>query len=408
LKILLSAFSCAPGRGSEPGIGWGVVCEVAKRHQVWVLTQANNRPLIETALAASPLPRARFIYISLPWWPASLKTGWFNSLYYMMWQLRILPLAWQLQREIGFDLVHHVTYVNSWYPVWLGWLGVPFIWSADGMDRTPPAFLRTMSRRSRFYEITRNMLMITLGTITQMVTGRKSTLILTASALHLWKPSFPVARIALGGLPQGELVRLQNLPARPGNPVRFISIGRLLGWKGFDSGLKAFVRLYGENRKIEYWIVGEGPEQNYLEQLTSTLGCQEAVRFWGWRPREEVFQFLGNADVLMQPSLHDGCSYTVLEAMAAGRPVICLDVGGPAELMSDDGGVKIPLRQPEQVVEDLYLAMKRLALDSVLRNQMGEAARRHVNKEYRWSNVGRKIENFYEMVKFQSQNAVNN
>lgn len=50
MKILLSAFACAPGFGSEPGVGWGVIQQVARYYRVWVLTRAANRPFIEQEL----------------------------------------------------------------------------------------------------------------------------------------------------------------------------------------------------------------------------------------------------------------------------------------------------------------------------------------------------------------------
>lgn len=63
MKVLLTAFSCHPGRGSEPGIGWGVSQTVAKEHEVWVLTDAANRDGIEKAMKRLSNPRLRFVYI---------------------------------------------------------------------------------------------------------------------------------------------------------------------------------------------------------------------------------------------------------------------------------------------------------------------------------------------------------
>lgn len=50
MKILLSAYACEPNKGSEPGVGWGWATELAKHHQVWVLTRDNNQPVIEEYL----------------------------------------------------------------------------------------------------------------------------------------------------------------------------------------------------------------------------------------------------------------------------------------------------------------------------------------------------------------------
>ena len=78
LKILLSAYACEPGRGSEQGVGWNWARQMAKEHEVWVVTRANNRMPIETALAWDPLPNAHFVYYDLPRWARRWKRGPFG------------------------------------------------------------------------------------------------------------------------------------------------------------------------------------------------------------------------------------------------------------------------------------------------------------------------------------------
>ena len=405
MKILISAFACVPGHGSEPGVGWGVVQQAAKRHQVWVLTDADPRREVEAGLAAAPAPSLHFTFISGPGGLKNLRHKWiFEQLYYILWQFMAFNAARRLHRQVGFDLVHHVTYVNSWLPIWMGWLGVPFIWSAGTKDRLPWPFLKGISWQGRISEVLRNSAMAALGSFTYYSVAQKSSLILSGSAPQVWPGSLPVIRFPLGGLLQEETTILGQIPARQGNPVRFVSIGRLLGWKGFAMALKAFARLYGDPAlsengvNTEYWIIGDGPERPYLEQLAGRLGCRERVRFWGWRPRSEVWRLLAEVDILVLPSLHESCSIVLLEAMAAARPVICLDAGGPAQVAHNDCGFIIPVHNPEQVTHDLTAAFKRLALDPKLRQRMGRAARARFLQEYPWDRQGEKIDTSYEMV----------
>ena len=71
-RILLSAYTCAPGEGSEPEVGWNVAVGLARHHDVWVLVRSMHRPRIEAALAAAPVPGLRFVYYEVPMWPARL------------------------------------------------------------------------------------------------------------------------------------------------------------------------------------------------------------------------------------------------------------------------------------------------------------------------------------------------
>src|SRR5262245_26713775 len=109
-KILISAYACGPGRGSEPGIGWNTAWEMANRHEVWLLTSYENRPEIEQELAARPLPSLRVVFVDWPGWLSWMKltrVGW--ELQHYTWQIAAYLKARRLHRTIGFHLVHHVT-----------------------------------------------------------------------------------------------------------------------------------------------------------------------------------------------------------------------------------------------------------------------------------------------------------
>ena len=74
LKILLSAYACEPHKGSEAGVGWHWAVELSRlRHEVWVITRANNRTAIDAELAHNPHPNLHFIYYDLPDWAKSWK-----------------------------------------------------------------------------------------------------------------------------------------------------------------------------------------------------------------------------------------------------------------------------------------------------------------------------------------------
>jgi glycosyltransferase involved in cell wall biosynthesis len=97
----------------------------------------------------------------------------------------------------------------------------------------------------------------------------------------------------------------------------------------------------------------------------------------------------------MNPSLHDSGGWVALEAMAAGRPVICLDLGGPALQVSEATGIKIPATTPKQVVADLASALEQLAGDPSRRARLGEAARATIQEKYNWDKKGEQLAALY-------------
>ena len=109
-------------------------------------------------------------------------------------------------------------------------------------------------------------------------------------------------------------------------------------------------------------------------------------------------EMLAACDVLVHPSLHDSGGWVCLEAMAAGKPVVCLDLGGPAEQVTDRTGVKVVANTPEQAVADLARALTALGSNPDLRHTMGEAGRERVRDEYIWEKKGDRLDALYASV----------
>ena len=409
LKVLLSAYSCEPGRGSEPGVGWNVAREVAKYHEVWVLTRPDESgEIIEAELARNPVPNLHFVYFTLPIWGGGWRWGQSGAMqiHYYFWQIQAYFVARRLHQKIGFDVSHHVTFVKYSSPCFLSLLPIPLIWGpVGGGESAPKPFWQDFSLRARVYETARNLVRW-VGERDPFVhlTAKRSAVVRATTedtAKRLYKMGVTDVQILPeSGLPAEEIARLVQYKMPEGGPVRFISMGRLLHWKGFHLGVRAFAQANLPD--AEYWLLGDGPEGERLATLAEELGITSQVKFWGRLPREETLRKLGESHVLVHPSLHDSGGWVCMEAMATGRPVICLDLGGPAVQVREETGFKIPAHDPEQAVSGLAEAMVHLAKDSELRVRMGQAGQKLVSENYSWEATGQSLAQLYEKISDQS------
>ncbi len=400
MKILLSAFSCQPNRGSEPAVGWNIARTLAKHHEVWVLTHnTDNYEVIKKEMAENPNPNLNIVFLEVSKRVKIHEMGRLGEqVNYYLWQIRAYFAAKKLHERENFDLVQHATFVKYSIPTFLNLINAPFVWGpVGGGESSPKSFAREFSAGGKTFEFLRSAAR-RIGEFDPFVrvAARNSTAIVavteeTADRLRKLGAK-KIKLISQCALNEEELDYFGRAAMPDDSTIRFISIGRLLHWKGFDLGLRALAKARIEN--AEYWIVGAGPDEKRLKALVAELGIEKKVRFCGVLSRRETFDCLAQSHVLVHPSLHDSGSFACLEAMAAKRPVICLDLGGPAVIVGDDGGIKVPAENPPQAIEAIAEAMKLLAFDSELRTRMGEQARRRAAEEFTWE---KKIEFFNEL-----------
>lgn len=407
MKVLLSAYSCEPGMGSERGVGWNIVREVARYHEVWVLTRPDeSRDAIEAELTRNPIPNLHFVYFTLPFWQDSRKWGQSGGMqiHYYLWQIQAYFVARKLHRQIEFDLIHHVTFVKYSSPSFLTLLPVPFVWGPlGGGESAPQAFWQDFGLKAKAYELARNLTR-RLGELDPFVryTARKSSAIRattndTAERIErIGADPNKVEILSQLGLSEAEISDLAQYQIPENVPIRFVSIGRLLHWKGFHLGIRAFHQANLAN--AEYWIVGEGFELARLQKLTQDLGIADRVKFWGSLSRPKTLSTLASCHVLVHPSLHDSGGMVCMEAMAAGRPVICLDLGGPGVQVTDETGFKIKAHTPQQAVKDMAAAMVRLAGDRQLIERIGRGGKQHVSQNYSWTIFGDRLNRLYTKI----------
>jgi glycosyltransferase involved in cell wall biosynthesis len=282
-------------------------------------------------------------------------------------------------------------------------LPIPFIRGpGGGTNRVPRSLLREYTIRGRLWEYIREVARWVLQHDPFFVLGqRRARAILICNRESMkrlplkWRPkavTFPV-----NGVTSTDLA-LQASSATDGVKGKFkvLTAGRLTRPKGFTLALKAFSKFVEKNPESTLEIVGDGPDQSYLVDLVKRYQLEAQVRFRAWMPRQDLLAEMAGSDVFLFPSLRDGGGAVVVEALAAGTPVVCLDLGGPGLHVTDECGIKVVPESHAQTIQQLALALSRLYSDPSLCQTLGIAARRRAETLYRWDRLGERLMEIYE------------
>lgn len=201
-------------------------------------------------------------------------------------------------------------------------------------------------------------------------------------------------RIEIPIIPNGVRWQDYAIEAREWSPPRLLSVGRVVYQKGLDLALRALADL--QDLEWEWHIAGDGPYRTTLEALIQEHGLQERVHFLGWLERPALIEWYRRANLFLFPSRHEGMPNAVLEAMAAGLPVIATRIAGSEELVLD--GVTGRLVPPEDAAA-LREALRPLLVQAGLRRQMGSAALERVRAHYSWESSAQRYFDLLQQVR---------
>lgn len=212
------------------------------------------------------------------------------------------------------------------------------------------------------------------------------------------------AKQEIGMIPNGiDTAQFKYDPNREVDGIfRVLCVSRITPRKGIRYLIEGFDMLRKKNpSKMELWIIGEGDELPQLRELVQSLGLHSSVKFFGRVEHDKLPSFYGLADVFVLPSLNEGMSNTMLEALASGLPIVATVTGGTEELVIDGGN---GLYIEKQSSADIALKLERVLLDPELRKRMGVESRSRAEK-MSWESVAKQYAEIYQ--KAQNKNHKN-
>lgn len=354
MNILIIAYAAEPGAGSEYGVGWMVPETLAKQYpeeQFYVLTRSRCKEKIEKVLAEKELQNLHFCFYEVPKWLShanEMKSNWGEQINYLIWQLAVRKYAKKLHRQIGFSVVHHLTFNQYRTPSPGFWMNVPFVFGPiGGAETIAPAFWQDLEEHSRRKEEIR-LKGRDLKIFRWYTTRKKNKKVILCSCGENLRRLQPFAKNcevrllpAIAYTPDD----FKTMPTQEGSKsFRMLYAGKAWDWKGIHIFLKAVKKALADNG-IDDWrvkLIGIRfkEEQEKVTGWVKELGLSERVGLVPFIQRAELLQLMSTCSMSVYPAFRDSGSMSVLEASALGCPTLCFDAGGQ-DVFPDDILLKV-------------------------------------------------------------------
>lgn len=306
----------------------------------------------------------------------------------------------KLVRQEGIDLMHvHWHLPNGWIAHRVSQkTGVPFATTLHGSDIF-------MAEKPGLRQLAANALR-TVSHVTSCSADLQQRLLTLGGDTHRDAHTKKVLLVANGT----EVVSRDEPPSSASLDTKvppvdgerlLVGIGRMVDKKGFRYLLDALPALFEKHPDVRLVLAGGGDLLPTLQAQAQSLGLGDRVLFPGMLAHDEVLALLTRAEVFVMPSVRDekgnidGLPIVVLEAMAAGRPIVATDLAGmPLAVDHDKTGLLVPEKDPAALTQ----ALDQLLADPGTARAMGEAGRQKIETDLSWDAIARRHDALYRQA----------
>ena len=406
MKILINAYACSPGMGSEPGMAWNWVSNLAKFCELHIITEGEFREKIETVVPTLEQGGNMHFYYN----PVSEEIrkmcwnqgDWRFYKYYREWQWKTYLMAKDICQKEHIDILHQLNMIGFREPGYLWQLskenGVPFVWGpVDAKDKFPVAYLDGAGLKTKLFMRLKNFLTgIQLRYSKRvLLAARQSSVIFSASSNS--QRSFKKYMNIDSPLLNETGCYVQDHPIvdkTDKETFDVLWVGKMDFRKQLALALQTVAK--SENNKLRLHIMGGGDAESY-QSLAKSYGIADKCIWHGAVSHDEVQDIMQKSDIFLFTSVAEGTPHVVLEAISNNLPVVCFDTCGQGDAVNDKVGRKIPLSFPCQSVSDFAKLLNELEDNRSLLKQLSENCKER-QQELSWEEKAKTMMEWYEKI----------
>lgn len=382
-SILISAYACEPGVGSEPGVGWNWVTKLAEEYEeVHVVTRTGDRFIdkdgvkkvrdskanIEAAIAQKPFSnKVHFHYYDLPKFIADQeRTLWGDMINVYWWEVMAFFFMKKRFKKNQFDVAQKVTIVSHRFPSFAWFFAKKYIHGPiAGGERFPLSMLSLFSTKNRIKELARFFFQQTpkIDPLVLLSLKKADEIIAVTPESKSILPSGPRKRcrveqaVSLLGDEDFDASQSTDPLVSPEGPLKLLFVGRLVEWKGIGIILRALAKL-PKDLPIEVNIAGSGGDGEIFKSYAKNEKLP--VNFLGQVARDQLAELYSSHDLFVFPSLRDSGGFVILEAKAYQLACLVLKLGGPAMHCNEEKDIIVPVegKNLSQIVDQVALSIQ--------------------------------------------------
>lgn len=406
LNILISAYACSPNWGSEPGMAWNWITNIAKYCKCFVITEGEWRKEIEEALKTHPLSdNITFFYNPVPQKVRDMcwnQGDWRFYYYYRQWQKKTLKIAEKICREHKIDITHQLNMIGFREPGLLWKIkGVKHVWGPIGsMGEVPIEFLKDLPLAVRIKQSLKNTItryQIKHAPVKCAIKHCDALIAALDVTREQIKKCYGIDVPVIG---ETGLVPNNGYPHCEcmGRPIELLWVGRFIPTKKLSIALEALAKTKNP-KDFRLHIVGSGTDKevSLYKQQAVDLGINDICTWYGKIPNVEVQKMMREKDLFFFTSVFEGGPHVILESITNNIPILCFDTCGQGVVVDETIGYKIPLTSHQEGVKGFdeklnYISAHREELHTLSVNCTKK------QKELSWESKAKQMVDIYNKV----------
>lgn len=409
LKVLINAYACSPGMGSEPGMAWNWVKNLAKFCELYIITEGEFWEKIKAAVPTLEQGGNMHFYYN----PVSDEIrkmcwnqgNWRFYKYYRQWQWKTYLMAKGICEKERIDVLHQLNMIGFREPGYLWKLskenGVPFVWGPiGGLKQFPTAYLKGAGLKMQLFMRLKNFLNIwQLKHEKRVDEALKTARLLMSSIPDSYRALKKYKGLESMVIPEtGCLLSDDISTARFDNEEFHIMwVGKFDFRKQLPLALQAVALAKNPKLKLDVYGSGSVGQVEMAKRMGEELGISQQVIWYGNQKNDVVMEAMRKALLFFFTSVNEDTSTVVLEAVSNRLPVVCFDACGMSAVIDASVGRKIALSQPSQSAHDFARILNELEGNRALLKQLSENCRQR-QMELSWEVKARKVVEEYKRI----------